>query len=47
MSLAREITKDYPDLQESEGMPYVEREIIEIGKEKKQDWCEIVQKVMV
>ena len=47
MSLTREITKDYPNFEESEGMDYVEREILEIGKAKKADWAEIVEKVMI
>ena len=47
MALARELTRDYPDLDESEGMEYVEREIIEIGRAKKADWAEIVEKVMI
>lgn len=47
MTLAREITKDYPTMEESEGMPYVEKDIIEIGLSKKHDWPEIVEKVMI
>lgn len=47
MALAREITKDYPNLDESEGMEYVERDIIQLGREKKADWAEIVEKVMI
>ena len=38
MSLARQITKDYPNFMQSEGMPYVEKDIIEIGRLKKDDW---------
>lgn len=47
MALARELTRDYPNLDESEGMEYVEKDIIEMGKLKKEDWGEIVEKVMI
>ena len=47
MSLVRQITKDFPNYDESEGMEYVEKEIIDIGKARKSDWGEIVQKVMI
>jgi hypothetical protein len=47
MALARELTRDYPNLEESEGMEYVERDIIELGRQKKADWAEIVEKVMI
>lgn len=38
MALSRELTRDYPNYLESEGMDYVEKEIIDIGKKKKEDW---------
>jgi hypothetical protein len=47
MSLTRELTKDYPNFIESEGMEYVEKDMIELGREKKDDWAEIVEKVMI
>ena len=47
MALTRELTHNYPTLAESEGMEYVEKEIIEMGKAKKADWAEIVEKVMI
>ena len=47
MAISRELTRDYPDLHESEGMEYVEKEIIQIGRAKKADWGEIVEKVMI
>lgn len=47
MTLAREITRDYPNYLESEGMEYMEKEILDMGKAKKDDWGEIVEKVMI
>ena len=47
MALGRQITKDYPNLDESEGMAYIEKEIIEIGLSQKNDWPQIVEKVMI
>jgi hypothetical protein len=47
MALTRELAKGYPNLEESEGMEYIEKDIIEIGKAKKNDWGEIVEKVMI
>lgn len=47
MALVRELTKSYPNYHESEGMEWVEKDIIEIGKSKKNDWAEIVEKVMI
>ena len=47
MCLVREIVKAHPTLDESEGMEYVEKDIITIGLEQKHDWAEIVEKVML
>lgn len=47
MALAREMTKAHPNLEESEGMDYVEKDIIQIGRLRKDDWGEIVEKVML
>ena len=47
MALTREITKDYPNFNESQGMDYVEKDIIDLGRQKKDDWAEIVEKVMI
>lgn len=47
MALARQLTKDYPNYAQSEGMEYVEKEIIEIGRNKKNDYAQIVEKVMI
>ena len=38
MSLTREIVKAHPNLEESEGMDYIQKDIIQIGLQKKEDW---------
>lgn len=47
LALAREMIKAHPNLEESEGMDYVEKDIIEMGKLRKDDWGQIVEKVML
>lgn len=47
MSLTRQIVKDLPNLHESDGVDFVEREIIEAGRGKKEDWGEIVEKTLI
>lgn len=47
VALVREITKGYPNLHESEGMEYVQKDIIQMGKSKQSDWGEIIEKVAI
>ena len=47
MALARYIVKALPNLDQSEGMEYVDKEIVQAGKGIKSDWPEIVEKVLV
>jgi hypothetical protein len=47
VTLTNELTKTWPNLEDSEGQDYVEREIIEIGKKQKHNYEEIIEKVMI
>jgi vacuolar-type H+-ATPase subunit F/Vma7 len=45
--LTKELAKTWPNLEDSEGLEYVEKEIIEIGKKQKINYGEIIEKVMI